>query len=175
MRVYAFYILVSCICTLFHHILSSHSKKCNKQIHRKQLTTPKRPKWSWIWTNRKSCIQLDQQYADDISWASTNKIVLEKIETIIPEVLKERNLFVNKSKTEKYTVSRNQHEWKDCKLVGSKLETVNDIENRIKLVNYSYSTLKSILSQKECKADIKLSIFSALIESIFLYNWKYGL
>ena len=80
---------------------------------------------------------LDQQYADDISWASTNKTVFEKIETIIPEVLKERNLFVNESKTEKYTVSRNSHEWKDCKLVGSKLETVNDIENRIKLVNYS--------------------------------------
>ena len=58
----------------------------------------------------------------------------------------------------------------NCKLVGSKLETVNDIENRIKLVNYSYSTLKPILSQKECKTDIKLSIFNALIESIFLYN-----
>ena len=38
---------------------------------------------------------LDQQYADDISWASTSNTVLEKIETIIPEVLKERNLFVN--------------------------------------------------------------------------------
>ena len=112
----------------------------------------------------------DQQYADDINWASTNKTVLEKIETIIPEVLKERNLFVNESKTEKYTVSRNTHEWKDCKLLGSKLETVNDIENLIKLVNYSYSTLQPILSQKECNTDIKLSIFNALIESIFLYN-----
>ena len=101
-------------------------------------------------------------------WAS--KTVLEILETIIPEVLKERNLFVNESKTEKYTISRNSHEWKDCKLVGSKLETVNDIENRIKLVNYSYSTLKPILSEKECKTDIKLSIFNALIESIFLYN-----
>ena len=59
------------------------------------------------------------------------KTVLEKIETIIPEVLKDRNLFVNESKTEKYTISRNSpNEWKDCKLVGSKLETVNDIENR---------------------------------------------
>ena len=33
-----------------------------------------------------------------------------------------------------------------------------------------YSTLKPILSEKECKTDIKLSIFNALIESIFLYN-----
>jgi hypothetical protein len=76
---------------------------------------------------------LDQQYADDISWASTSKTVLENIETIIPEVLKERNLFVNESKTEKYTISKNStNEWKDCKLVGSKLETVNDIEYRKK-------------------------------------------
>ena len=42
--------------------------------------------------------KLDQQYADDISWASTSKTVLEKIETIIPEVLKDRNLFVKESK-----------------------------------------------------------------------------
>ena len=63
---------------------------------------------------------LDQQYADDISWAPTSTTVLEKIETIIPEVLKERNLFVNESKTDKYTISRNSpNEWKDCKLVGS--------------------------------------------------------
>ena len=74
---------------------------------------------------------LGQQYADDISWASTSKTVLEKIETIIPEVLKERNLFVNESKTEKYT-RNSPNEWKDCKLIGSKLETINDIENRKK-------------------------------------------
>ena len=52
------------------------------------------------------------------------------LEKIIPVVLKERNLFVKESKTEKYTISRNSpNEWKDCKLVGSKLETLNDIEN----------------------------------------------
>ena len=61
---------------------------------------------------------LDQQYADDISWASTSKTVLEKIEINILEVLKGRNLFVNESKNEKYAISRNsKNEWKDCKLV----------------------------------------------------------
>ena len=49
-------------------------------------------------------------------------------------------------------MSRNSsNEWKDCKLVGKKLETVNDIENRKQLVNFSYSTLKPILSEKGCK------------------------
>ena len=80
-------------------------------------------------------------------------------------------MFVNESKTEKYTISKNStNEWKDCKLVGSKLETVNDIENRKKLANFSMSTLKPILSVKESQTDVKLSIFNALIESIFLYN-----
>ena len=69
-----------------------------------------------------------------------------------------------------YNIGPTSSHGMDCKLVGSKLETVNDIENREKLVNFSYSTLKPILSEKECRTDIKLSIFNTLIESIFPYN-----
>ena len=50
---------------------------------------------------------LDQQYADDISWASTSTSVLKTIEEIVPAELKARNLLVNDSKTERCTVSRN--------------------------------------------------------------------
>ena len=41
---------------------------------------------------------LDQQYADDISWGSTEEKNLQRIEKVVPEVLKERNLLVNESK-----------------------------------------------------------------------------
>ncbi len=94
---------------------------------------------------------LDQQYADDISWASTSKNVLENIESTVPKTLKSRNLFVNKSKTEKYSISRNSSEdWKNCKLVGSKLDTVKDIANRKQLANISFKTLRSIFTEQRC-------------------------
>ena len=74
---------------------------------------------------------LDQQYADDISWGSTEEKDLQLIEKVVPEVLKERNLLVNESKTEKYKISRNsEQDWKECKLVGSKLGTEEDIKYR---------------------------------------------
>ena len=50
---------------------------------------------------------LDQQYAGDISCASTSTSAFKTIEEIVPAELKARNLLLNDSKTERYTVSRN--------------------------------------------------------------------
>ena len=114
---------------------------------------------------------VDQQYADDIGWASTGIHILEQIEKDIPEVLESRNLFVNESKTEKYEICRGGNdEWKSCKYVGSNLETEKDIQRRIKLANAAFSTLKTIFNSNKISKNIKLRIFQALVESIFLYN-----
>ena len=43
-------------------------------------------------------IIIDQQYADDIGWASTNNEKIEEIENTVPQILKNRNLLVNESK-----------------------------------------------------------------------------
>ena len=53
---------------------------------------------------------LDQQYADDISWGSTEEKDLQLIEKVVPELLKKRNLLVNESKIEKYKISRNSEQ-----------------------------------------------------------------
>ena len=76
--------------------------------------------------------EVDQQFADDISWLTTSKSHIYHVEKAVPKALEERNLFVNKSKTEFYNISRNSSEdWKKCKLVGSKLDSKEDIiENR---------------------------------------------
>ena len=97
---------------------------------------------------------------------------LKNIEENVPKVLEDRNLFVNKTKTEKYSISKDQNDetWKDCKLVGSKLDTVADIRNRKILANASFCKLKTIFKEKKCTKQAKLAIFSALVESIFLYN-----
>lgn len=114
---------------------------------------------------------LDQQYADDIGWASTQDTIINHVEQKIPPILNDRNLQINASKTEKYTISRiSSDDWKHCKYIGSLLGTEEDIERRKQLTNFAYYTLKSIFNDKHVTEDTKLRIFSALIESIFLYN-----
>ena len=56
---------------------------------------------------------IDQQYADDTSWATTNKDTIEEIKSNVPKILTEKNLIVNEDKTEEYTISRTSDpEWK---------------------------------------------------------------
>jgi len=115
---------------------------------------------------------VDQQYADDIGWASTGIHILEQIEKDIPKVLKERNLNINDTKTEKFVVNSSVQNtnWRECKYVGSLLGTNEDIKRRTELTNIAYSSLKTIFNSKKVNEDTKLRIFNALLESIFLYN-----
>ena len=74
---------------------------------------------------------IDQQYADDISWATTNKSVKDSIKKETPKVLKKKNLIANEEKTEDYEIYRNSsNEWKKCKLVGTLLGNEEDIKRR---------------------------------------------
>ena len=115
---------------------------------------------------------LDQQYADDIGWASTQSSIIRHIETEIPSLLNDRNLNINASKTEKYTVSRNStDDWQNCKYIGSLLGTEADIERRKQLTNFAYHKLKSVFKSKHITESTKLRVFTELIESIFLYNF----
>ena len=89
----------------------------------------------------------------------------------VPTALSERNLFVNESKTEKYTIKKNgQNDWRNCKLVGSKLGTEEDFQNRKILTNVAYNSVKTIFQNKNTTASAKLIIFNSLLESIFMYN-----
>ena len=68
------------------------------------------------------------------------KNILENIKKTVPTALSERNLFVNESKTKKYTIKRHgQNDWRNCKLVGSKLETEEEIQNGKILTNLAYN------------------------------------
>ena len=51
--------------------------------------------------------------ADDIGWASTAEHIIGNIEKTTTEKLKERNLLINQSKTEKYNIKKDGDEsWK---------------------------------------------------------------
>ena len=119
----------------------------------------------------KNIFTLDQQYADDIGWASTGSTVLQEIENKATEKLAERNLKINNSKTEKYSISRNgDTSWLKCKYVGSLLGTKEDINRRIGMTNGTFNTLSNIFNSKNIGQQVKLRIFEALIKSVFLYN-----
>ena len=54
----------------------------------------------------KANIGPDQQYADDISWITTNKNAKEYIKNTVSNALIDKNLLVNPEKTEEYSINR---------------------------------------------------------------------
>ena len=86
--------------------------------------------------------------------------------------LAERNLIINESKTEEHTISRSNQDtsWKSCKLLGSILDTENDIKRRKGLAVDALHKLQYIFKNKKLSIIIKMRAFDSYISSIFLYN-----
>ena len=89
-------------------------------------------------------IDTDEQYADEISKILTNISAIEKLKDELPVKLAQRGLKINESKTEEYTIkSANCNKrWRDCKLLGSLLDTQNDIKGRKLLAINAANNLK---------------------------------
>ena len=134
----------------------------------------RRPLWSvldWLVDKDKHNVEVDPKYADDITFVQTDESKMNQIERVVPEMLEQNNLFVNTTKTEKYEISRiSDNSWKKCKLLGSLLDTKEDIKRRKGLAIDSMKTLENIFNSKYVSEVIRLRIFKAYVESIFLYN-----
>lgn len=114
---------------------------------------------------------LNLQYADDITWIGGNcRHAVERLKNIIPNLLMERDLTINTSKTEEYTASREDSTWQNCRYLGSILQTEKDMKRREQLAHGAYSKLKPVFEDKNMKMNTKMRIFNALIGSIYLYN-----
>jgi exonuclease III len=117
------------------------------------------------------CVDIDQQYADDIGWITTNPGKTTKIKQTIPQKLKKRNLTINEEKTEEYKVKRGgPTDWRKCKYLGSLLGTEEDINRRKGLTIGTFNQLKRFLQSKRASMITKMRIFNAYVCSIFLYN-----
>ena len=68
--------------------------------------------------------------ADDITYLSTNPLNNDNIKKELPRKLEKRGLIINETKTEEHVISRQDDEWKKCKLLGTLLDTENDIDRR---------------------------------------------
>ena len=96
-----------------------------------------------------SSINIDQQYADNIGWATPNRGICTEVKKTIPARLKERNLYVNNEKTEEYIIKSNgQEKWKKCKYLGSLLDTEHDIKRRKGLAIDTFNNFKHIMESK---------------------------
>ena len=122
-------------------------------------------------SRKNNYFEINPQYADDITWASTAKHRIYHIQETIPGKLEERSLQISESKTEEYNIEQKGNEaWKECKVLGSLLGTEKDINRRKILPIDPYKTLNSIFSSKKNSIKIKLRTFNAYVPSVFLYN-----
>ena len=131
-------------------------------------------------------LKFNNEYADDITLATTDSNVIEMVKDSVPNMLKEANLHVNKSKTEEYAIPyhpRNhvlyehnyskhpeQDQWKKCKLLGSHIDTETDIKHRRGIVISNMKNFSHIYSSKHLSIQTKVRHFNCFQTSIFLYN-----
>ena len=86
-------------------------------------------------------------------------------------MLDEYDLIINKGKTEKYEISReSNNDWKKCKLVGSLLNSLDDINRRKVLVIDTFKTYENALKSRKISEKVKICIFETYLESVFMYN-----
>ena len=73
-------------------------------------------------------INLNMEYADDMSHISADVSNIEYAKKTLPSKLSLWDLIMNEEKTEEFTIKRNGEEkWKKCKLLGTLLDTEEDI------------------------------------------------
>ena len=111
------------------------------------------------------------EYADDMTEITTDSELIEHIKKTLPDVLLGRGLLINEDKTEQYEIKyRGEETWKDCKLLGTKLDTEKDISRRKGLAIAALTSLKHILKSKNTSLALKMRVFKCYVNSVFLYN-----
>ena len=86
--------------------------------------------WSAL-SKDKHNLEIDPKYADEINFVRLEKSKINQITRTLPRLLEEKNLIINRSKTEEYDIGEEGDEkWKSCKILGSLLDTTKDIDRR---------------------------------------------
>ena len=121
----------------------------------------------------KQNFDIDTQYSDDCGHAiiSNNKHLVEFLKLVIPYNLIQRDLICNADKNEHHIISHKSPDssWKKCKILGSLLDTLEDIKRRKSLAIVAIQSLQYIWKSK-LTVERKVFIFNAIVRSIFLYN-----
>ena len=104
-------------------------------------------------------LMIDQQYADDVSWITDHDETVLQLRKEVPSILKEKSLQTNVGKTEQHEIERNGSvSWKNCKYLGSHLDTEQDHSRRKILATSAYNQLKQIFESKKVQISIKMRL-----------------
>eukprot|EP00117_Sycon_ciliatum_P006854 scpid36527/ scgid3957/ Retrovirus-related Pol polyprotein LINE-1; Long interspersed element-1; Reverse transcriptase; Endonuclease len=106
------------------------------------------------------------QYADDTTMHASSRSAVETIVATCEPIFKEDNLNLNVQKTVYLTASRTDASWKTVKLLGSLLDSTEDVAARIGAASRAFG---SIAWKRHC-LDSRLCMFSVLIVPVLLYN-----
>ena len=123
----------------------------------------------------KSVTTVTPKYADDITYISTDKQYINNITESVPKQLKHFNLQINLSKTEEYQIPDDpttpaKQSWKKCKLLGTLLDSVENIKRRKALALDTITAHKHIYKSKKLSIATKIRHFNTFIEPIVLYH-----
>ena len=120
-------------------------------------------------------VTIEPKYADDITYVSTSQPRIRNTEATVPKKLKAFNLGVNHGKTERYECpdppnTKKDDSWKSCKLLGSLIDTENDIARRKALALATLNKKKDVYKSKNLSIQQKIRHFCMFVQSTLLYN-----
>ena len=111
---------------------------------------------------------IEMEYVD-LSKITSDHNDIRRYEHNVEENLGKKGLKVNKNKTENY-ISRQNHQWKKCKLLGTLLDTEEDIKTRKILAINAANNLRRFFEKDKLTINLKLKLINTYIEPIFLCN-----
>ena len=109
------------------------------------------------------------EYAYDLSKLTSDCSNIHRYKHYVEENLGKKGLKVNKNETENYIISRQNHQWKKCKLLGTLLDTEEE-ERRRKILAINAANNLCHFSKNDKLTILKLKLINIYIEPIFLYN-----
>ena len=115
-------------------------------------------------------INLNMEYADDMSHIWSDMRNIEYAKKTLPSKLSSWDLIMNEGKTEEFTIKRNgEGTWRKCKLLGTLLDTEEDIKQRKVLAMKVANSMKEIFLG-DISIEVKVHSFNCYVSSVFLYN-----
>ena len=109
------------------------------------------------------------EYAYDLSKLTSDHSNIHRYKHNVEENLGKKGLKVNKNETENYIISRQNHQWKKCKLLRTLLDTEEEERRRKILAIHAANNLHHF-SKKDKLTILKLKLINMYTEPIFLYN-----
>ena len=113
---------------------------------------------------------IEMECADELSKLTSDHDNICRYKHNVEENLGKKGLKVNKNKPANCITSRQNHQWKKCKLLVTLLDTEEDIKKRKILAINAANNLRRFFENGKLTINLKLKLINTYIEPIFLYN-----